>query len=81
MKESAWREGAFKFKPGDNTKVIYGQCELQGIFHEQVKGESVSSLLTHLKVKHPIFWMKIKGLSDCKQQKVSTYFYGTGDWK
>ena len=25
--------------------------------------------------------MKNKGLSDGKQQKVSTYFYGTGDWK
>ena len=62
--------------------VICGQCELQGIYHEQKKGGSGSTtaLLMHLKTKHHTFWSKHEGLPDEKQKKVSSYFYGMAGW-
>ena len=79
----AWKEGAFKCKPGDSTKVICGQCALEGRDYEQklVNGGSTSSLLTHLKNHHPIFYKKHEGLPDEKQRQFASYFYDTVGWK
>ena len=75
----AWRECAFKFKPGDNTKVICGQCELEGNYHEQTRGEGTSSLRRHLEVKHPTFWGNINCVPDGKQPKMSKYTYSQAE--
>ena len=78
-----WSKGAFKEKPGDESKVICEQCALQGKAHEYgtCKDSTTTSLRRHLEAKHPRFWKKINTVAGAKQPKVSKYLNSKPDWK
>ena len=76
-----WSKGAFKEKPGDESKVICEQCALQGKAHEYgtCKDSTTTSLCHHLEAKHPRFWKKINTVAGAKQPKVSKYLNSKPD--